>query len=50
MEKYGVEEVPPDKTASDPKTCPGCGRPLRDPNETGILVCDQCGTAPFEKK
>ena len=51
MEKYGVdEELPGDKLGSENPTCPDCGAPLVDKNATGILICPNCGTKPFEKK
>lgn len=51
MEKFGVEEpVENEKVAEarDTKRCPICQSPLKDPTETGVLVCPQCGTKPFE--
>ncbi len=51
MEKYGVEEKKSeDKTAQEdiPK-CPSCGRRLRNPTETGVVLCPRCGSEPFEE-
>jgi ribosomal protein L37AE/L43A len=52
VEKYGVEEAEPvpEKTATDkPKECPKCHSPLRPTLDTGVLLCPQCGSKPFEK-
>lgn len=49
MEKYGVEEKDPaDKTAHDKDVCPKCGEILRAQLDTGVLLCPNCGSAPFE--
>jgi ribosomal protein L37AE/L43A len=53
MDKYGVEEVDPEKTASkdEKERCPSCDTELPDKQETGgTRICDECGTKPFEKK
>lgn len=53
MDKFGVEEeeTAPDKTAAEqPKQCPACDAPLRPIEETGVLICPNCGSKPFEKK
>lgn len=53
MEKYGVEETDDTKTASEDgnTTCPDCGASLKNSEETGgLLICQKCGTKPFEKK
>jgi ribosomal protein L37AE/L43A len=51
MEKFGVEEVESDdKTAQDKndRPCPRCGAALRAKLETGVLLCPNCGSEPFE--
>lgn len=52
MDKYGVvQEAPTEKVGTDhPVTiCPRCGAIIPDFDKTGgILVCEQCGTQPFE--
>ena len=51
MEKYGVEEEPVgDKTAGDADHCPACGALLRPVDQTGVSLCPDCGSKPFEKK
>ncbi len=52
MEKFGTEEVdePADKQATDREKCPQCGKQLRPRSITGIRVCPDCGTKPFEEK
>ncbi len=52
MDKFAVEEQEPaDKTAAaTAKDCPSCGSPLRPVEDTGVLLCPKCGSAPFEKK
>jgi hypothetical protein len=51
MEKYGVKESFPEKTAADqPEICPNCGVNLSDANLTGVLHCPKCGTKPFEER
>ena len=53
MEKYGVDEdLTTEKEAEhrDKQKCPKCDAPLRDPKKTGVLVCPNCGSLPFEKK
>jgi len=49
MEKYGVTEQP-EKIAElqEVETCPTCGATLIDINQTGVLLCPQCGSEPFE--
>ena len=51
MDKFGVEEPSVDEKvaeARETRKCPDCQSDLRDANETGVLVCPQCGTKPFE--
>lgn len=53
MEKYGVDEnVTPKKEAEHRKErkCPECDATLRDTQTTGVLLCPNCGTRPFEGK
>ena len=53
MEKYGVEESDEKvKTASESTgdKCPTCNAPLRDYKKTGVLLCPNCGSKPFENK
>ena len=51
MEKYGVvEEFVKAGEAGKENTCPICGGPLQDRDETGILICPVCGTKPFEEQ
>jgi DNA-directed RNA polymerase subunit RPC12/RpoP len=51
MEKYGVQESPLEKTATEePQICPNCGTKLSDVAVTGVLKCPKCGTKPFEEK
>lgn len=49
MQKYGVEESEP-KEAGEEKSnlCPSCGAVLEDSKETGVKICPNCGTKPFE--
>jgi len=49
-EKYGVEETEDDvKTAAaGTKKCPTCGSDLRPRDVTGVLLCQKCGSKPFE--
>lgn len=49
MEKYGVTEQT-EKTAEPQDTgkCPDCGATLVDAEQTGVLLCPQCGSKPFE--
>jgi ribosomal protein L37AE/L43A len=49
-EKYGVEEADEDsKTAAEEtKRCPHCDGELRPREVTGVLLCVNCGTKPFE--
>lgn len=51
MEKYGVEETETQPKTADDETskCPKCDAKLRNQDETGVLVCPVCGTAPFEE-
>lgn len=49
MEKYGVDtEADLDKTAQENTTCPDCGAVLPSQTETGVLLCPNCGSEPFE--
>lgn len=52
MEKYAVEEVVelPKTAAEQPSKplCPACGGVLRPRDMTGILLCPDCGSRPFE--
>jgi predicted RNA-binding Zn-ribbon protein involved in translation (DUF1610 family) len=52
MEKYGVlEEDDKSKTAAEKSKkprCTTCGKELRPQSVTGILLCPQCGSLPFE--
>lgn len=48
MEKYGVEENPPDKVAQSSTHCPNCGTELENLDHTGVAKCPTCGTKPFE--
>jgi predicted RNA-binding Zn-ribbon protein involved in translation (DUF1610 family) len=50
MEKLGVDEPVEEKVAEAKETgkCPQCNAVLRNQDETGVLVCPQCGTRPFE--
>jgi uncharacterized Zn finger protein (UPF0148 family) len=51
MDKFGVEEIEPSgKVAQDKndQSCPRCGAALRAKLETGVLLCPNCGSAPFE--
>lgn len=55
MEKYAVEEnviAEEEKAAGDTEKacCPVCSTPLRNTNETGVLLCPKCGSKPFEEK
>lgn len=53
MEKYGVNEsVPQDKLAEVKagERCPNCKALLADLAQTGVLLCPECGTEPFEKE
>jgi hypothetical protein len=50
MDKYGVETEKQDKTAGDKSKCPDCDKELEDPNKTGVPLCPEHGTKPFEKK
>jgi len=52
MEKYGVsEEAELEKEAKqgDKPRCPTCNTPLRDSSNTGVLLCPNCGSRPFER-
>lgn len=50
MEKYGVEESEDIKTAQEGSdVCPVCGRKLEPVNTTGVRLCRNCGTKPFEQ-
>lgn len=52
MEKYGVEQDV--QTPGGPKTaqaadrCKKCGKTLRPRTETGVLLCPDCGSRPYE--
>jgi len=50
MEKYGVVENTEEKVAEAKETgkCPNCKTPLQAQEETGVAICPQCGTKPFE--
>lgn len=52
MEKYGVyEEEDKSKTAAEKgkkPRCPACDKYLRPQAVTGVLMCPQCGSLPFE--
>lgn len=58
FEKYGVEENEEQVKSAEqrPHTisgrshieCPKCKRTLRPQDETGVLLCPACGSAPFE--
>jgi ribosomal protein L37AE/L43A len=50
MEKYGVTEQT-EKTAEavESKKCPVCGSELVDVEQTGVYLCPQCGSKPFEE-
>ena len=50
MDKYGVETEKQDKTAGDKPKCPDCGKDLEDPDKTGVPICPNDGSKPFEKK
>ncbi len=62
MRKYGVDEEeknPLEKRSAEGTgteadnlvKCPTCHRPVCHPeNYGGLLVCVNCGTAPFERK
>jgi DNA-directed RNA polymerase subunit RPC12/RpoP len=50
MDKYGVETEKPVKTADDKPKCPNCGKPIEDPEKTGVPLCPDDGSKPFEKK
>ena len=52
MEKYGVtEDAELEKEAKqgDKPRCPQCKTLLRDDSKTGVLLCPNCGSRPFEK-
>lgn len=52
MEKYGVtEDVALEKEAKqgDKPRCPKCNVLLRDSSDTGVLLCPNCGSRPFER-
>lgn len=54
MEKYGVDEGEGEGTtgaklaAERTKKCPRCGGELRPREVTGVILCNVCGSAPFE--
>lgn len=50
MEKFGVDEPDEEKVAEAKEIgkCPQCNAQLRDQAETGVVICPQCGTKPFE--
>ena len=52
MEKFGVDEPVEEKIAAAKETgkCPQCNTVLRDQEETGVVICPNCGTKPFEKE
>lgn len=51
MEKYGVQTTQDeDKTATEQRICPVCGRELIASSQTGVKKCPSCGTEPFESQ
>lgn len=58
MEKYGVDEGEGEDdgdgaasaklAAERTKKCPRCGGELRPREVTGVILCNTCGSAPFE--
>lgn len=51
MEKYGVDELEDEdsKTATAKVVvCPSCGAKIRNYQITGVKICPQCGSEPFE--
>ena len=51
MEKYGVTELEPPKTAEEADTqemCPACGSVLESTDTVNVYKCPKCGTKPFE--
>lgn len=51
MEKYGVstgDDLVKTATEDKLKKCPICSTPVRPPDVTGVLLCPNCGTRPFE--
>lgn len=53
MEKYGVDtEQPGEKQAEHKKQltrCPKCNATLNDVSKTGVSLCPNCGSQPFEE-
>jgi ribosomal protein L37AE/L43A len=52
MDKYGVsEDLEQTKEAQheDHPKCPECKAELCDSNNTGVLLCPNCGSRPFEQ-
>ena len=53
MEKYGVyENSPEDAEVASPighEQCPNCNSPLQDTENTGVKLCPNCGSRPFEE-
>ena len=50
-EKYGVDTSDDEKTAQvKDDTCPVCRSTLRPRDVTGVRICPNCGSAPFESK
>lgn len=54
MEKYAVDELPPNKPATDSKQanvtdtpCPECGGQVE--RHGNVMLCKKCGSAPFER-
>lgn len=50
MEKFGVDEPVEEKVAEAKETgkCPQCNATLQNLEETGVAICPECGTKPFE--
>ena len=51
MEKYGVDELEPPKTAEEvtKEMCPVCGSTLESTDTVNVYKCPKCGTKPFEE-
>ncbi len=52
MEKYGVQtdaDTAKEAQQKDSPACPECGETLCDNSNTGVLLCPNCGSRPFEK-
>lgn len=53
MEKYGVSEdstLEKEAKQGDQPRCPTCDAVLRDEAKTGVLLCPNCGSRPFERR